>query len=186
MTSSKANSSAYALAKERYAELGVDTEKALERLQKFSISLHCWQADDVGGYETPDAILQGGGIQATGNFPGKARNIEEHRADMEKAYSLIPGSHRFNMHASYGDFGGKKVDRDGIEPAHFESWVDWANQIGIKLDFNSTCFSHPKADSGFTLSSLDNGVREFWIEHVNRARNISAYMDKETGSRVLL
>ena len=127
---------AYEQAREKYAALGVDTESVLKQLENFHLSLHCWQADDVAGYEAPDAKLNGGGIQATGNFPGKARTIEEHRKDMEKVYSLLPGVHRFNMHASYGDFAGKTVQRNEIEPAHFASWVDWAKKIGIKLDFN--------------------------------------------------
>lgn len=174
---------AYAQAKERYALLGVDTDKALDELKQLPISLHCWQADDVGGYDTPDAELNGGGIMVSGNFPGKARTIEQLRSDMEFVYSLLPGNHRFNLHASYGDFGGKRVDRNEIEPGHYDSWIDWANSIGIKLDFNCTCYSHPKADDGFTLSSLDPKTREFWIEHVSRAREISAYMGRKTGAR---
>lgn len=121
---------AYAIAKEEYAELGVDTGKVIEELDKISISLHCWQTDDVSGFEKPDAALSGGGIQATGNYPGKARNIDEVRQDMEKVYSLVPGNHPFNMHAIYGDFSGEFVDRDEIEPKHFTSWVDWARYAG--------------------------------------------------------
>lgn len=173
----------YEIAKEKYAEQGVDTEKVLKELDKISISLHCWQTDDVAGLENPDSSLTGGGIQATGNYPGRARNIEQIKMDMEKVYSLIPGSHRFNLHASYGDFGGKKTDRNEIDTDHFRSWAEWANQEGIKLDFNSTCFSHPMADAGFTLSSLDENIRRFWIEHVMRSREISAFLGKSSGSR---
>jgi L-rhamnose isomerase len=176
---------AYQAAKESYAELGVDTDKALDQLQKISISLHCWQADDVSGFERPDATLSGGGIQATGNYPGKARTINELRGDLEFVYKLLPGKHRFNMHASYGDFGNKFVDRNQIETKHFQSWVDWAKKVDIKLDFNSTCFSHPKSNDGFTLSSKDKNIREFWIEHVSRCREISAFMGKEMKSRTV-
>lgn len=185
MDKTKRIEKAYSIAKERYAEFGVDTDVAIERLKNISISLHCWQTDDVAGLENPDAGLSGGGIQATGNYPGKARNIDEIRKDMEMVYSLIPGNHRFNMHASYGDFGGKFVDRNEILPEHFKSWTDWANSTGIKLDFNSTCFSHPKANDGFTLSSLDETIRRFWIEHVKKSREISSFMGRETGSRCI-
>ena len=174
----------YELAKEQYAGIGVNTDSVLNILNKVAISLHCWQTDDVTGFENPDAGLSGG-IQATGNYPGKARTIEEARADLEKVYSLIPGKHRLSLHAIYGDFRGGKADRDQIEPIHFESWVKWAKEIGIGLDFNCTMFSHPKADSGFTLSDLDTAVREFWIEHVRRCRDISAYMGEELDSRCI-
>lgn len=183
MNKSSRINEAYLRAKERYALLGVDTESVLKKIDQISLSLHCWQADDVAGFETPDSALSGGGIQATGNYPGKAKTIAELRQDMERVFSLLPGKHRFNMHASYGDFQGKKTDRNEILPDHFESWVEWANGLGVKLDFNSTCYSHPKANDGFTLSSLDPGIRDFWIEHVNRAREISAFMGKGTGSR---
>lgn len=173
----------YALARERYAELGVDTEAAMKKLEKIAISLHCWQTDDVAGLETPDGELSGGGIQATGNYPGKARNIEEIRLDMEKVFSLVPGSHRFNLHASYGDFKGALVDRNEILPEHFASWTEWANAQNIKLDFNSTCFSHPRANDGYTLSSQNEENRKFWIEHVMKCREISNFLGKETGSR---
>ncbi|HQH40621.1 MAG TPA: L-rhamnose isomerase [Bacteroidales bacterium] len=176
---------AYSAAREVYANLGVDTDKVLEILRQISISLHCWQADDVGGFEKPDAALSGGGIQATGNYPGKARNIDELRKDLEFVFSLLPGKHRFNLHAIYGDFGKKFVDRNQIEPKHFKSWVDWAKKNGLGLDFNCTCFSHPLANDGFTLSSKDKKIREFWIEHVRRCREISAYMGKELKKRTV-
>jgi L-rhamnose isomerase len=176
---------AYELAREEYADIGVDTGKVIDRLSKTAISLHCWQADDVGGFEKPDSVLSGGGIQATGNYPGKARTIDQLRKDLEKAYSLIPGKHRFNLHAIYGDFGGKLVDRDQIGPEHFKSWADWAKSQGIGVDFNCTLFSHPKADSGFTISSKDKGIRDFWIEHVKRCREISDFFGSELGSRTV-
>lgn len=172
--------SAYELAKERYAAVGVNTDEVLEKLQKISLSLHCWQADDVTGFENPNATLSGG-IQATGNYPGKARNIEELRADIAKAASLIPGSHRVNLHAIYGDFGGKFVDRDQLEPKHFESWMKWAKENGFKLDFNSTSFSHPKSGE-LSLSNPDPEIRKFWIEHTKRCRAIAEEMGKYQGT----
>jgi len=175
----------YPLARERYAELGVDTDSALATLAGVPLSLHCWQGDDVGGFEKPEAALSGGGIQVTGNYPGKARSAGELRADLEKALSLIPGNHRVNLHASYGEFGGKAVDRDQIEPAHFQGWVSWAKARDTKLDFNATLFSHPKADDGWTLSHRDPSVRSFWVEHVKRCRAISAYMGRELGGACL-
>jgi L-rhamnose isomerase len=183
MSKDKYIEKAYELAVERYAELGVDVKKALENLQKISISLHCWQADDVVGFEKFDESVSGGGIQATGNYPGKANTIAQMRQDLEKVYSLIPGKHRFNIHAFYGDFKGKTVERDQIEPAHFQSWVEWAKQQDLKLDFNCTCFAHPKANDGFTLSHPDAGIRKFWIDHVNASRKISEYMGKEQGAK---
>jgi len=172
----------YEMAKEQYAELGIDTEDTMEKLNKLSISLHCWQGDDVGGFETQDAELSGGGIQVTGNYPGKARNVDELRMDLEKVYALLPGNHRLNLHAIYGEFAGRRIDRNEITMDHFEGWVGWAKQQNIKLDFNATCFSHPKADDGFTLSSKDKNVRDFWIEHVKRCREISAVMGRELQS----
>lgn len=172
----------YELAKDQYAGIGVDTEDVLRKLEQVSISLHCWQTDDVTGFENPDATLSGG-IQATGNYPGKARTIEEARADLEKVYSLLPGRHRLSLHAIYGDFRNGKAERDKIEPKHFESWVNWAKERGIGLDFNCTMFSHPNADSGFTLSHPDAGIRKFWIDHVQNCREISAYMGKELRTR---
>lgn len=173
---------AYDHAKEQYAALGVDTDAALKRLDKIQISLHCWQTDDVGGFETPDAVLGGGGIQATGNYPGKARSIEQMRSDIEKVMSLLPGRQRLALHAIYGDFRGEKVDRDQIEVKHFQSWIDWAKGLGIGLDFNPTCFSHPLANDGYTLSSKDEKIRKFWIEHNKRCRKIAAEMGKQLGT----
>ena len=147
---------AYDLARERYALLGVDTGAALAKLAQIPISLHCWQGDDVAGFESPDAEL-GGGIAATGNYPGKARNAQELRRDLDKAYSLIPGTHRLNLHAIYGDFQGERVDRNEIELKHFQSWIDWAAERGMGMDFNPTYFAHPKADDGFTLAHPDRG-----------------------------
>ena len=172
----------YKLAVEQYGELGVDVSKALEELKKISLSLHCWQGDDVGGFESPDSVLSGGGIQVTGNYPGKARTAEELRADLEKVYSMIPGSHRLNLHAIYGEFGGKKVDRDEIEPEHFAGWMNWSTERNVPLDFNGSFFSHPKAEDGFTLSSKDKGIRDFWIEHAKRVRTIGAEFGKNQGN----
>ena len=171
---------AYELARERYAEVGVDTEAAIKRLSRVSISLHCWQGDDVGGFERPGAELSGGGLAVTGNYPGKARTVDELRADLEKAFSLIPGQHRLNLHAIYGEFGGKTIDRDEIEPEHFANWVGWARANHLGLDFNATLFSHPKAEEG-TLSHADKGIRDFWIAHCVRARDITAYFGSELG-----
>ena len=172
----------YLLAKEEYAALGVDTDKVLTEMDKISISLHCWQTDDVGGFEKPNAVLGGGGIQATGNFPGKSRSIEQMRADLDKVISLVPGKHRLNLHAIYGEFGGKTVDRDQIEIKHFQGWIDWAKERKLGLDFNCTCFSHPYADDGFTLSSRDEKIRKFWVEHTKRCRAIAAEMGKQLGT----
>ena len=166
---------AYDYAVERYAAIGVDVEKAMEQLQKVQLSLHCWQADDVTGFESTGELT--GGIQATGNYPGKARNIDELRADILKAASLIPGKHRLNLHEIYGDFGGKFVDRDQVEPAHFESWMQWVQENGMKLDFNSTSFSHPKSGD-LSLSNPDPEIRNFWIEHTKRCRAIAEEMGK--------
>jgi L-rhamnose isomerase len=173
---------AYQDAKEQYAAFGVDTDSALEKLKKINISLHCWQTDDVGGFETPDAVLGGGGIQATGNYPGKARTIDQLKADIEKVMSLLPGKQRLSLHAIYGDFKNKKVDRDQIDVEHFQSWIDWAKKLGIGLDFNPTCFSHPLSNDGFTLSSKDEKTRKFWVEHNKRCRKIAAEMGKQLGT----
>ncbi len=184
MTTPDSLKSAYHAAKGQYAVLGVDTDSALQRLGEVPISLHCWQSDDVGGFEDPGAPVTGG-IQATGNYPGKARNIGEVRADLEKVFSLVPGKHRLSLHAIYGDFNGKKADRNRVGPEHFQSWVDWAKALRIGLDFNSTLFSHPKADSGYTLSDNDPAIRTFWIEHVNRCREISDFIGKELKNRCI-
>jgi len=158
----------YQLAKEAYAAIGVDTDAVQKKMDEVVISLHCWQTDDVGGFETPDASLSGGGIQATGNYPGKASTIAEMRADLEKVLALLPGKHRLNLHAIYGEFGGEQVDRDQIETKHFQGWIDWCKAQGIGMDFNATCFSHPKAEDGFTLSSKNEEHSKFWVEHVKR------------------
>jgi L-rhamnose isomerase len=163
-------------ATERYAALGVDAKLAMDKLQKISLSLHCWQADDVTGFENQGGSLTGG-IQVTGNYPGRARTIEELRADVLKAASMIPGKHRLNLHEIYGDFQGKKVDRNEVEPVYFESWMQWAKENGMKLDFNSTSFSHPKSGN-LTLANPDDGIRNFWIEHTKRCRWISEEMGK--------
>jgi L-rhamnose isomerase len=173
---------AYEYAQEQYALLGVNTDEAIKKLEKIKISLHCWQTDDVGGFETPDAKLGGGGIQATGNYPGKARSIAQLQQDIEKVMSLLPGKQRLNLHASYGDFKGVKVDRDQIEVKHFQGWIDWAKKNNTGLDFNPTLFSHPYADDGFTLSSKNEKYRQFWVEHVKRTRAIGAEMGKQLGT----
>jgi L-rhamnose isomerase len=173
---------AYKLAKEQYAALGVDTDKVLEEMENISISLHCWQTDDVGGFEKAGSVLGGGGIQATGNFPGKSKTIEQMRADLDKVMSLLPGKQRLNLHAIYGEFGGKLVDRNQIETKHFQGWINWAKKRGIGLDFNCTCFSHPLADDGFTLSSKNEKIRKFWVEHTKRCRAIGADMGKQLGT----
>ena len=174
---------AYELAVERYASLGVDVEKAMELLEQVSLSMHCWQADDVTGFESAGSLS--GGIQATGNYPGKARNIDELRADILKAVSMIPGNHRLSLHEIYGDFGGKFVDRDQVEPAHFESWMQWAAENNMKLDFNSTSFSHPKSGD-LSLANPDEGIRNFWIEHTKRCRAIADEMGKRQGDKFVM
>ena len=179
--SDKQIESAYALARERYALLGVDTEKALERLSSIAISLHCWQGDDVGGFEAPGGEL-GGGLAATGNYPGKARTADELRQDLDTTYSLIPGKHRLNLHAIYAETGGKPVERTQLRPEHFSRWVDWAKANGHGLDFNPTCFSHPLAASGFTLASYDQGIRHFWIEHCIASRKIGESFGRALGT----
>jgi L-rhamnose isomerase len=172
---------AYFNAQEVYAQFGVDTAKALERLSAIPISLHCWQGDDVAGFERIEAA-SGGGIQATGNYPGKARTPDELRQDAEKALSLIPGTHRFNVHAMYAETGGKKVERNEIQPEHFQAWIDWAKANGLGMDFNPTCFAHPKADDGFTLSHHDKGIREFWIEHCIACRKVGEHIGRSLGA----
>jgi L-rhamnose isomerase len=172
---------AYTLAKERYAGLGVDTEAALAALGRIALSLHCWQGDDVGGFESPDAAL-GGGLAATGNYPGKARTADELRSDLDAAYRLIPGTHRLNLHAIYAETGGAKVERDALAPEHFAAWVEWARANGHGLNFNPTCFSHPLADSGFTLASYDPAIRRFWVDHCIACRRIGAHFGQALGT----
>ncbi|MEN0650170.1 L-rhamnose isomerase [Caldifermentibacillus hisashii] len=169
----------YEFAKERYAQIGVNTDEALQKLQNMKISVHCWQGDDVKGFLNPNGELTGG-IMATGNYPGAARTPEQLRQDLEKAYSLIPGKHKLNLHAIYLDTD-EKVDLNEIEPKHFTAWVDWAKSQGLGLDFNPTFFSHPMYKDGFTLASPDKEVRDFWIEHGKRTRKIAEYFGKELG-----
>ena len=175
---------AYQIAKERYAELGVDTEKVLDLLQNFHLSMHCWQADDVKGFETQAGSLSGG-IQSTGNYPGAARNIDELRSDILKAKSLIPGNHRLNLHEIYGDFQGKVVDRDEVTVEYFQSWIDWAKEHNTLLDFNSTSFGHPKSGN-LTLSNPDESIRKFWIEHSRRCRDIADAIGKAQDSPCIM
>jgi len=166
---------AYEMAKERYAAIGVDTDKAIDLLEKTPISLQCWQTDDVMGFENADSLT--GGIQATGNYPGRARNIDEVRADIKFVKSLLAGTMRLNLHEIYGDFQGKFVDRDEVEPKHFQSWMEWAKEVGMKLDFNSSSFSHAKSGN-LSLANPDKEIREFWIEHTKRCRRIADAMGK--------
>ena len=180
MTTGSPIESAYNIAKERYAILGVDTDSAIARLVKVAISLHCWQGDDVGGFENPGGELTGG-IAATGNYPGKARSADELRRDLDVVYSLLPGSHRLNLHAIYLEVD-HKVERNAIEPRHFSAWKDWAKAGGHGIDFNPTCFSHPLAADGFTLSHRDPVIRLFWIEHCIASRKIGEYFGKELGT----
>ncbi len=172
---------AYEAARQRYAELGVDTETAMKRLSSTAISLHCWQGDDVGGFEKTEEGLSGGGIMATGAYPGKARTADELRMDLEKTLSLIPGKHRLNLHAMYAETKCK-VERNELSAEHFTAWIDWAKANGLGMDFNGTFFSHPKAESGFTLSSADEGIRRFWVEHGIVCRKIGAAMGKQLGT----
>ncbi len=174
----------YELAKERYAALGVDTDKALETLKNTPISLHCWQTDDVIGFETPDGVLSGG-IQTTGNYPGRARNIDEVRQDIQKVTTLLGGTYRLSLHEIYGEFGGEKVDRDQVEVKHFQGWIDWAKENGLKLDFNSTSFSHPKSGN-LSLANPDKAIRDFWIEHTKRCRAIADAMGKAQNDPCIL
>src|ERR1043165_8445853 len=175
MPTAKKHSNAFELAREIYSGHGVDVEEALTALAKIPISLHCWQGDDVRGFENVNSAI-GGGLAVTGNYPGKARTPDELRADFETALRMIPGRHRFSLHASYGEFGGKKIGRDQIEPKHFSPWIDWARDLKIGLDFNPTCFAHPKASDGFTLAHPDNSIRAFWIHHCHIAPNVGAEM----------
>lgn len=174
---------AYEIAKERYAAIGVDTDKAIALLEKTPISLHCWQADDVLGFENVTSLS--GGIQTTGNYPGKARNIDELRQDVLYAKSLLAGTYRLNLHETYGEFGGEHVDRDQVEVKHFQGWIDWAKEHGMKLDFNSTSFSHPKSGD-LSLANPDKGIRDFWIEHTKRCRRIADAMGKAQGDPAIM
>lgn len=175
---------AYEVAKERYAAVGVDTDKVLDQMQNFHLSLHCWQADDVMGFENNGGSLTGG-IQTTGNYPGRARNIDELRQDILKAASYIPGTHRLNLHEIYGDFKGEVVDRDQVEPKHFQSRIDWGKEHNMKLDFNSTSFSHPKSGS-LSLANPDEGIRQFWIEHTKRCRAVAEAMGEAQGDPCIM
>ncbi|MBQ7686421.1 MAG: L-rhamnose isomerase [Bacteroidaceae bacterium] len=175
---------AYELAKARYADLGIDTEKVITQLQDFHLSMHCWQADDVAGFEVQAGALSGG-IQSTGNYPGKARNIDELRADILKAKSLIPGNHRLNLHEIYGDFKGKVVDRDEVDITYFQSWIDWGKEYNTKLDFNSTSFSHPKSGN-LSLANPDDSIRNFWIEHTRRCRDIANAIGEAQGDPCIM
>jgi L-rhamnose isomerase len=172
---------AYEFAEEQYARLGVNTGQALAALAQVSLSLHCWQGDDLGGFENSGSAL-GGGLATTGNYPGKARNADELRRDLDKTFSLIPGRHRLNLHSMYAETSGKRVERNELRPEHFSNWVDWARAKGHGLDFNPTLFSHPKASDGFTLSSYDEGIRQFWIEHCIACRKIGEYFGQQLGS----
>ncbi len=171
----------YEEARERYAALGTDTEEAIRRLSDIKISMHCWQGDDVKGFLFRDRELSGG-IQATGNYPGAARTPDELRADMDEAFSLIGGKHKVNLHSTYADTD-EKIDLDAIEPRHYASWVQWAKERGLGLDFNPTCFSHEKAESGYTLSSADESIRSFWVEHCRRSRRVGEYFGRELGQK---
>jgi len=172
---------AYALAQERYAGIGVNTDRALDALAQIPLSLHCWQGDDVGGFENTGGEL-GGGLAATGNYPGKARNADELRRDLNLAYRLIPGTHRLNLHSMYAETGGKRVERNALRPEHFAAWVDWAKANRHGIDFNPSLFSHPKAASGFTLASYDDGIRKFWIEHCIACRKICESFGRQLGT----
>ena len=180
MAHTKEIEKAYEQAKQRYAVLGVDTEQVMQKLSSIAISLHCWQGDDVGGFDKAQETL-GGGIMATGAYPGKARTADELRTDLEKALSLIPGKHRLNLHAMYAETKGK-VERNELAPEHFTTWIDWAKANDLGMDFNGSFFSHPKAESGFTLSSADEQVRSFWVEHGMVCRKIGAAMGKQLGT----
>ncbi|SPE52709.1 L-rhamnose isomerase [Verrucomicrobia bacterium] len=184
MRKNKTPSPAYQLARERYAQLGVDTDQAIKILAGVPISIHCWQGDDVGGFENAGEEL-GGGLAVTGSYPGKARSPQELRSDFEKALSLLPGKYRFNLHACYAEVNGKKVDRDALSGDQFQHWITWAKALGIGLDFNQTYFSHPKAADGFTLSHPKSDIRKFWIEHGIRCREIAAEIGKQLGSACL-
>lgn len=175
----------YEQARELYSKFGINTDEVMDQLNKFQISLHCWQGDDVSGFEVDSGGLSGGGIMATGNYPGKARNGEELRSDLENALALIPGKHRINLHAIYAETDGVFVDRDQLKPEYFRKWIDWAKKNGVGIDFNSSFFSHKMAETGFTLSSKDREIRNFWIRHAKVCREIAAYIGKELGTPVV-
>jgi L-rhamnose isomerase len=174
----------YEVAKKEYEKWGIDVDKVLDELNKVKISIHCWQGDDVTGFEVSQNELSGG-IAATGNYPGKARNAEELRKDLDKALSLIPGKHKVNLHAIYAETDGKVVERDELKPEHFKNWVEWAKKNGLGLDFNPTIFSHPKASDGLTLSHPNKEIRDFWIRHCIASRKIGEYFGKELGQTCL-
>lgn len=171
----------YQIAREMYAELGVDTSKILHELQSIALSIHCWQGDDVNGFETRKEGILGGGIATTGSYPGRARTADQLKQDLEKMYSLLPGKHRLALHMSYGDFRGRYVDRNQIRPEHFNGWLEWGRENDVMLDMNSTYFSHPMAETGFTLSSKNVDIRKFWIEHAKCTREASAYIGRRQG-----
>ncbi|MEN6496360.1 MAG: L-rhamnose isomerase, partial [Thermoguttaceae bacterium] len=171
---------AFLLAKEQYAAFGVDVEQALKQLARIAISLHCWQGDDVRGFENAGGDM--GGLAVTGNYLGRARTPEELRADLEMAMSLIPGKHRLNLHACYAELHGKRVERNALEPTHFQGWIDWAKSHGMGMDFNPTYFAHPKAADGLTLSHSDEGIRRFWVEHGIACRKIGEAMGRQLGT----
>ncbi|HPM79211.1 MAG TPA: L-rhamnose isomerase [Candidatus Anammoximicrobium sp.] len=179
--STKPMEQAYSLAKERYAAIGVDVEAALSALSRVPISLHCWQGDDVGGFEKTGEEL-GGGLAVTGNYLGKARTPDELRADLDLALSMIPGTHRLNLHACYAETGGRRVERNELQPAHFQRWIDWAKAKRMGMDFNPTYFAHPKAADGLTLTHQDDGIRRFWVEHGIACRKIGAAMGQALGT----
>lgn len=176
----------YENAKEAYAAYDIDTDSIIDRLSKIALSIHCWQGDDVGGFEKPHANLNGGGIQTTGHFPGKATSIPELKADLEKALALDGGAHRLNLHASYGEFGTTFVERNKIKPSHYDGWIEWAKKLGIGIDFNGTFFSHPLANDGYTLASKNKEIRDFWIEHEKRCRKIANYIGEKLNSPCIL
>jgi len=177
---------AYSHAKDCYGEFGIDTDAAIEKAKATPVAMHCWQADDVAGFEVKEEGLDGGGIMATGNYPGCARTPDEARSDYEKVFSIVPGELRLSLHACYAETSGKVVDRDALEPEHFTNWMAWAKAQGTALDFNTTFFSHPKANDGFTLSSTDEEVRKFWIQHAIACRKIAETMAKEQGGPCLI
>ena len=172
---------AYSIAAERYAKFDIDTDRVLLELVRIPISIHCWQGDNLTGFEG-EGTIEGSGLQATGTYPGRATTADQLRADFEKALSLIPGKHRLNLHAIYAEPGGKKVNRDELEPGHFASWIDWARGLGLGIDFNPTFFAHPKAETGFTLASYDEDIRKFWVNHGIASRKISEHIGQQLGS----